>query len=612
MGSTRGRRAKAASHSGSHLEASMKRSILISALVGALGASVAFAQAPAPKAEKQAPKARGGGSADQSAGHTAPKPQPPVEPPPAAPEGQMALGTVNIPKSVKADGKPLPAGTYMVRLTPQTAAPDARGQTPTLERWAEFVKAEGKRLRAEILGPLRVRPPYPALPALPALNSHHVELLVMQMHVRPDGDVLADRLAQILDHRVLFFLQRAGDVRVHPQQQATTVELRADLLHLAEDLVADRRAGLDDAGAGAVRARLGEHPLQALLDALARDDHEPEVRDLQRLGRRSILPQLGLDRLIHLLAVLPVLHVDQVEHDDAAEIAEADLPDDLLHGLEVGLDDGVLEPPAGLLADEAPRVDVDCDERLGLVDDDRPARFEPHLAPERLVDLRLDAVLVEDRIRLRVQLHLRGEAGHDALNPLQHALMLRGVVDADRLEVFGQQISQQPADDALLLVEDRRRARRFVPLAHLGPDLVERVEVAEDVLLRTAARRGADDHAAGEAVGLAELADDAAQPAPLLARLDLARHADVVHRRHEHEKPARHRHVRGEARALRAERLLHDLDDDLLAFLQQLLDLGLGPIAVVAATLAPAALLLVVARELVELVERVDDVGDVQ
>jgi len=27
-----------------------------------------------------------------------------------------------------------------VRLTPQTASPDAKGQTPTLERWAEFVQ----------------------------------------------------------------------------------------------------------------------------------------------------------------------------------------------------------------------------------------------------------------------------------------------------------------------------------------------------------------------------------------------------------------------------------------------------------------------------------------
>ena len=47
-----------------------------------------------------------------------------------APDGQMALGSVHIPKGVKADGKTLAAGTYQVRLTPQNATPDAKGQTP--------------------------------------------------------------------------------------------------------------------------------------------------------------------------------------------------------------------------------------------------------------------------------------------------------------------------------------------------------------------------------------------------------------------------------------------------------------------------------------------------
>ena len=92
-------------------------------------------------------------------------------------------------------------------------------------------------------------------------------------------------------------------------------------------------------------------------------------------------------------------------------------------------------------------------------------------------------------------------------------------------------------DEALLAVDHRRRARRFVALAHLGPDVVEVVEVAEDVFLGPAARRRADDHAAGEAVLLAELADDAAEAVALLARLDLAGDADVIHGRHEHEEP---------------------------------------------------------------------------
>jgi len=81
-------------------------------------------------------RASSGGAAES---HTAPKTQPPTAGEPEAP-GAMALGTVHIPKGVKADGKDLPAGTYQVRLTADAAKPDAKGSTEKLERWVEFVK----------------------------------------------------------------------------------------------------------------------------------------------------------------------------------------------------------------------------------------------------------------------------------------------------------------------------------------------------------------------------------------------------------------------------------------------------------------------------------------
>ena len=126
--------------------------------------------------------------------------------------------------------------------------------------------------------------------------------------------------------------------------------------------------------------------------------------------------------------------------------------------------------------------------------------------------------------------------------------------------------------------------------------------------------RGADDDAAGEAVRLAELADDAAQAAALVARLDLARDADVIDRRHEHQEPPGHRHVRREARALGAERLLDDLDEDLLAFLQQVFDLRLRRVgsSLRLSCARPPSVLVVARLELLELLERVDDVGDVE
>lgn len=54
------------------------------------------------------------------------------------PTGEVALGSVTIPRAVTADGKPLARGTYQVRLTAQTATTPAPGSTQALERWVEF------------------------------------------------------------------------------------------------------------------------------------------------------------------------------------------------------------------------------------------------------------------------------------------------------------------------------------------------------------------------------------------------------------------------------------------------------------------------------------------
>jgi hypothetical protein len=109
----------------------MKHLILVAALATALGTGTAWAQ--------------------QGAGHTAPKSQPNTAPDPNVPGGNLALGSVSLPKAVKADGKALPAGTYQVRLTGQEAAPDdAKGAVAATERWVEFVKG-GKVVGREVV-----------------------------------------------------------------------------------------------------------------------------------------------------------------------------------------------------------------------------------------------------------------------------------------------------------------------------------------------------------------------------------------------------------------------------------------------------------------------------
>jgi hypothetical protein len=79
-------------------------------------------------------------ASDAIAQHQTPKEQPPQAADPAAPTGDVVLGTVRLPKGVSADGKPLPPGSYQVRVTSQEAGPPAVGISETLERWAEFVQ----------------------------------------------------------------------------------------------------------------------------------------------------------------------------------------------------------------------------------------------------------------------------------------------------------------------------------------------------------------------------------------------------------------------------------------------------------------------------------------
>jgi hypothetical protein len=141
----------------------MKKFVIAGALAAAVAVSgTAYAQqaaqtTPAPKAADQPAKpkkaatkksAEGGGNAEGT--HTAPKQQPNTTDEAKASDQAMALGSVQIPKGVKADGKDLPAGTYTVRLTPDEAKPDAKGASQTLERWVEFVKG-GKVAGREVV-----------------------------------------------------------------------------------------------------------------------------------------------------------------------------------------------------------------------------------------------------------------------------------------------------------------------------------------------------------------------------------------------------------------------------------------------------------------------------
>ena len=96
------------------------------------------------------------------------------------PAGVTVLGTITIPRAVLADGKPLPAGRYTVRLTTEnaTAVP---GQQTDLNRWVEFVQGGQVRGReiASIVPADEVKDtmPGPDMPGRMGQTGTRVEML---------------------------------------------------------------------------------------------------------------------------------------------------------------------------------------------------------------------------------------------------------------------------------------------------------------------------------------------------------------------------------------------------------------------------------------------------
>lgn len=69
-----------------------------------------------------------------------------------------ALATVRIPQGVTANGQPLPAGTYSVRVSSDPVSPVV-GQGPDAAKWVEFVQGgqvRGKEL-ASVVAPADVK-----------------------------------------------------------------------------------------------------------------------------------------------------------------------------------------------------------------------------------------------------------------------------------------------------------------------------------------------------------------------------------------------------------------------------------------------------------------------
>ena len=260
--------------------------------------------------------------------------------------------------------------------------------------------------------------------------------------------------------------------------------------------------------------------------------------------------------ILHLALVLGALHVDEVDHDEAAQVAQAKLPGHFVGRFQVGVERGLLDVVA---ARGARAVHVHRHEGLGVVDHDRAARGQRYVTPVGALDLVLDLEAREERDIVAVELDLADVGRHHRAHERERLVVDRLGVDEDLADFRLEQVADGAHHEARFEVDEAWALFLLGGLLDGVPELQQVIQVPLQLLRGASDARGARDEA--HALGDLELVHHLAQLVAVLA-FDPSRYptpARVVG--HQHEVASGERNVGGEGRALVAALVLVHLDD---------------------------------------------------
>jgi hypothetical protein len=161
---------------------------------------------------------------------------------------------------------------------------------------------------------------------------------------------------------------------------------------------------------------------------------------------------------------------------------------------------------------------------------------------ERLLDLVLDAVQVEQRPVARVVVDAVGERGRVLAREVGHLDERLARIDEHARGLVGGHVAQHALREVQVLVEQRRGRRLARAHREVAPELGQVLDVGLHLALGRGLRHRADDEAAGEAFR-DEVLQPLAQRLALRLVADALRDADVRVLRQVHEQPTGEAHL---------------------------------------------------------------------
>ena len=247
--------------------------------------------------------------------------------------------------------------------------------------------------------------------------------------------------------------------------------------------------------ASAMLARLREDLKQAGAQALAGHLNQTQRSHLGHLMLGAVAAQALNQSAQHQVTVRLEHHVDEVNHDDAADIAQTQLTHNLLSRLQVVLGDGLFKIAAA--TGELTGVHVHHGHGLGAVNHERATRGQVDLAVQSLSQLLVNAVVIEEVLLAVPLLQARNQVGchvgHVGFDGIPGILTLND----HRGEVLVEDVTHGLNHQVRLLIEHLRSQHLagVSLLLNLFPLRAQTVNVVGQLLLGGTLSRGAHNHA---------------------------------------------------------------------------------------------------------------------
>ncbi len=299
---------------------------------------------------------------------------------------------------------------------------------------------------------------------------------------------------------------------------------------------------------------------KTLLGALPCHFHQTESRDRQDMCPGLVAAEAVTHPLVDSLLILAILHVNEIHDNESADIPEAKLAGNLVGGLHVGLEEGLVHVLAPLVSTG---IHINGDHGLGLVNNEVSSAWEPDLAQKGAVNLALDGEIVEDRLLPAVMVDGFFCPFGNLSNQNLHPLGCFDVVHMNGIHIFGKEIADGSLDEIRL--KNKCAGGRFFnhALLHLAPLVKKEAEIANEKSGLLSLSRRADDDA--HSIRQREFRENLAQAGAFLGILDFAGDSALVVEWHEHHVAAGHGNVGGDAGTFGANRPLGDLYHDFTA-----------------------------------------------